>query len=107
MTITLQLPDAVKLPPRELRAYQQFLQKCLNRKVVGFLRYGDIKTTQRYAARMRRELDVYDKQGNAEQLRNIAVYAFLESFAPSNKKFHDDAFADSVTRKKFGGVKLE
>jgi len=53
--------------------------------------------------RLSKELKAYRKDGNIEQLLNIAVYAFLESVAPENPKIHWNAAADSVTRGEMGG----
>lgn len=53
--------------------------------------------------RLSKELKAYRRSGNAEQLMNIAVYAFLESAAPENKLIHWDAAADSATRSEMGG----
>lgn len=76
-----------------------FLQLMTNRKQVGGLRYGPPAKKQKYLSRMKKELAAYEKTGNMEQLLNIAVYCFLESEAPENRKFHFDNTVDSVTRK--------
>jgi hypothetical protein len=56
-------------------------------------------------ARLRRELEAYERTGNHEQLLNIANYAFLESHAPQNGKYHFDPAVDSVVdRKQLGGA---
>ena len=82
-----------------------FIQKMINRLVVGHLRQGPPKVEQRYMTRMFMELKAYKKTGNMEQLINIANYCLLESQAPENKKFHFDATVDSVTRGKLGGTR--
>ena len=105
MTIELRVPESVPLDPRILVEFRAFLQAVVNRRCVGALRYGDRpRTSQRYMSRLSRELRAYRRDGNAEQLMNIAVYAFLESAAPENKKLHWNATADSITRKEFGGA---
>jgi len=50
--------------------------------------------------RMKLEVTAYRKSGNREHLLNIANYAWLESQAPENPKFHWDNTVDSVTRGK-------
>lgn len=103
MILEIRSSDRAKLPAKETAAFKGFLQKIENRRVVGYLRYGDIDQRKKYMSKLAAELKAYRKSGNAEQLYNIAVYAFLESYAPENKKFYFDASADSVTRAKFGG----
>jgi hypothetical protein len=104
MIITLHIPDSIPLDTATTKAFTSFLQCVVNRRCVGALCYGDRpRKEQRYMTRLRRELDAYKRKGNYEQLLNIAVYAFLESHAPENAKFHWDDKAESVTRKKLGG----
>lgn len=105
MTFDLRIPDSIPLDPRVTLEFRAFLQAVVNRRCVGALRYGDRpKAKQRYMSRLARELKAYRKDGNFEQLLNIAVYAFLESAAPENHKLHFDPTADSVTRSEFGGA---
>ncbi len=103
MNIILKIPDSL-LPKSQLVQveFEAFLQALVNRRVVGELRYGTPQRRQRYMSRMRRELKAYVKDGNLEQLLNIAVYCFLEAYAPENKKFHVNPSVDSVTREEFG-----
>lgn len=105
MKIEIAVVDSLagRMDREEMAAFARFLQQMMNRRTVGCLRYGSIKKQQKYMSRLAAELKAYREQGNYEQLLNIAVYAFLESFAPENKRFHFDAAATSVTRKKFGG----
>lgn len=98
--------DKIKLPEKEYLAFSEFLQRLANRVSVGYQRYGTIKPEAKYMSRLTEELKVYKKTGNMEQLLNIAVYAFLESYAPENKKFHFDANVDSATRSTFGGSRM-
>ena len=103
MILELYIPDSIKLDGRTTVNFRAFLQAMVNRRAVGALRYGDKPShRQRYMSRMHREIDHYRKDGNFEQLLNIAVYAFLESEAPENSKLHFDPTAASVTRKEFG-----
>jgi hypothetical protein len=96
MEIILWWSNKVKRNPAPIK---DFMQLMLNRLIVGQLRYGDVNSSQNYLARLRAELSAYTRSGNAEQLINIANYAFLESQAPQNKKFHFDNTAGSATRK--------
>lgn len=98
MIIELKLPDSMAVPLVEMQWYKLFLQQMTNRLGVGHLRYGKIDKRARYMDRLKKELAAYTKDGNMEQLLNIAVYAFLESYTPQNKKFHFDNTVDSVTR---------
>lgn len=91
-----------KLPLSHERQFKEFLQTMVNRRVVGQFRYGKPAASQQYMSRMEKEFKVYKRTGNQEQLINIAVYCFLESIEPENKKFHWDSTVDSVTRKQFG-----
>ncbi len=99
MTIELQVPDSIAMDPRTLIEFRAFLQALVNRFCVGSLRYGDRPDRRQcYLTGLAKELRAYRSDGNAEQLMNIAVYAFLESAAPENKKLHWNAAAPSVTR---------
>ena len=89
-----------KIPMPDKPELVQFLQRIANRRMVGHLRYG-LDKKFRYMSRLSAELKSYRKTGNAEQLLNIAVYAYLEQQAPENVKFHFDPTADSATRGKF------
>ena len=103
MILELKIPDSIKLDSRTTVEFRAFLQAMVNRKCQGALRYGDRPVArQRYMSRLGKELKAYKQSGNAEQLFNIAVYAFLESAAPENKKIHWDAAVESVTREEFG-----
>lgn len=103
MILELKIPDSIPLEPRVTIEFRAFLQATVNRRCVGVLRYGDApKKRQRYLSRLTKELRTYKETGNFENLLNIAVYCFLESAAPENKKFHFDPTAASATRDQFG-----
>lgn len=101
--IIIRVVGAMTVPVDEHQAFVRYLQQLMNRRQLGYLRYGRTRSTQRYMSRLKKELDAYERDGNMEQLLNIATYSFLESFAPENSKFHFDATTDSVTRKEMGG----
>jgi hypothetical protein len=79
---------------------QQFLQHLANRIMQGHCRYGSPNKAKRYMRRLELELKEYKITGNNEHLLNVAVYCWLESMAPENKRFHFDASVDSATRGK-------
>lgn len=92
--------DRLKLDKEVTEKFIGFLQMMSNRRGFGAARYGDRPVkTQGYMTKLEKEFKSYKKEGNMEQLLNVAVYAFLESFAPENKKFHFDPYRESVTRK--------
>jgi hypothetical protein len=99
MIIELRWPENLKFLEKEHSDFQFFLQLMTNRRSQGGIRYGEINRKQKYLTRMTKELKAYRDSGNAEQLLNIAVYAFLEWHAPENKKYHFDNNSKSVTRK--------
>jgi len=99
VTVELWWSEKIKKSPADFKA---FAQKMANRLLVGALRYGPAKKEQNYMTRLEMEFKAYKKTGNGEFLVNIANYALLESIAPQNSKYHYDAHADSVTRKKMG-----
>ncbi len=104
MVIELHIPDSIPLDQRVTVEFRAFLQAVVNRRCVGALRYGDTpRAYQRYMMRLSMEFRAYKHNGNFEHLLNIAVYAFLESFAPENKKLYFDPAAASATRAKLGG----
>lgn len=85
----------------------KFVQQAANRLAFGHPRYEaprpwgtwrGPKKENRYMSRMEAELKAYKRTGNAEHLRNIFNYAWLETRAPENRKFHWDNTVDSVTR---------
>lgn len=99
----IEFPDRLTMNGLMVASWMWFLQLLTNRRVLGALRYGDKPTKkQRYMSRMQKELDAYKETGNMENLLNIAVYCWLESEAPENKKFHFNPSIDSVTRREFG-----
>ena len=102
MIFEIYFPDKIKCPPEIVDALKLFLQRISNRAAAGHVRYGYPKVSRKYMSRLIAEMKEYKKTGNSEQLYNAAVYAFLETFAPENKKFHFDPKADSVTRYKYG-----
>ena len=103
MTIELFIPDSLKLDEQTTVEFKAFLQAVVNRRCVGVLRYGDKSVRKKkYMTRLLKEVQHYKANGNFEQLLNVAVYCFLESSAPENKKFHFDATVDSVTREREG-----
>ncbi len=104
MILEIHIPDAVRLDPQTTVNFRAFLQGMTNRRVVGALRYGDVPNSRKkYLSRLKKELKAYEKEGNFEQLLNIAVYCFLEGNAPQHPNLHFDPFAESVTRTEFGG----
>lgn len=98
MILELKIPDDILLDSKAVIELTFFLQANINRLVIGNLRYGVPEARKKYMSRMRRELKVYVKDGNFEQLINIANYCFLESYKPENKKFHFNSLVESVTR---------
>lgn len=100
MILTLRLLDSIPLPPDEEKSYHVFLQRMVNRVLVGRVRYGPINRNKQYIKRLQLEIKEYEKTGNAEHLYNAANYAFLESYSPSHPKFHLNATTDSATRKR-------
>lgn len=83
---------------KELAELKIFLQRILDRKTLGGLRYGAIQKKQRYLTRLQLELTKYVATGNQEHLLNVAVYSFLETYAPEHPDAHLDNTAPSATR---------
>jgi hypothetical protein len=77
--------------------FNSLFQLMANRLTVGHVRYPN---GSKFITRLKEELKVYQKKGNAEQLLNIANYALLEYLKPEHKNFHHDNKVDSVTRGK-------
>jgi hypothetical protein len=102
MRLEIDIPDSLAVPKSEMASFYLFLQQMTNRRAQGYARYGRIQRRQRYMSRLKKEVEAYEKNGNHEQLLNVAVYAFLESHAPENLNYHFNPEADSVTRKEFG-----
>ncbi len=105
--VSIRSVNALVIPRQERDAFVRFLQELMNRRQVGYLRYEQKSKgphrRQRYMSRLATELRAYRKSGNAEQLLNIAMYAYLETRAPENAKFHFDNTIQSVTRHSFHG----
>jgi len=89
---------------RDWDKFIQFTQQIANRLAQAYPRYesehGGLHKSQRYMTRLGLELRAYRKTGNREHLLNISAYAYLESQAPENARFHYDQSAGSVTRGK-------
>jgi hypothetical protein len=102
MTHPIFISAKIKLPEEDKKKLLEFVQGIVNRRTVGYLRYGPNSRHQRFMSRLAEELKAYRKTGNMEHLFNIAVYAYLESDKPENKRFHYEPRAESATRIKFG-----
>lgn len=96
--LELTYPDSIEMDPQLLMEFRIFMQRMLERRFVGQLRYGPPSSKQKYLTRLKKELQAYGKTGNYEHLVNIANYAALEGIAPQHVKFHFDPTALSVTR---------
>lgn len=92
----LQLTNRIKLA--DSAQIQDFFQKMLNRLVVGQIRYGKAAAGKKYLSKLELELKAYKKEGNKEQLFNVANYALLEFLHPEHPKSHFDDRRNSVTR---------
>ena len=105
MILELKIPESLdRLLPTQVRIdLHSFLQAFLNRALVGQMRYGDPRAKKQYATRKELEAAEYWNGGNFENLLNEAVYCWLESQAPENKRFHFDPTAASATRERLGG----
>lgn len=104
MNLNLSIPDSIPLHDQTTADFRGFLQAIVNRRCVGAMRYGDeARSKKRYMTRISKEMRAYRASGNFENLLNIAMYCFLESQAPENKKFHFDPYAVSATRGSMGG----
>ena len=99
MTQTIWCSDKFR---HDWKQFIEFVQQQANRLAFGYSRYeaahGGPSKSARYMTRLSLELKSYMITGNREHLLNIANYAWLESQAPENKKFHWDNSVDSVTR---------
>jgi hypothetical protein len=95
----LTLPENLNLSKDHETIVKAFMQLMLNRLAVGSFRYGPANRNQKYLTRLKKELQVYEKLGNAEQLLNIANYCILEWIAPEHPKHYWDSNAKSATRK--------
>lgn len=81
----------------------EFVQHQANRLAFGYPRYearngGRPSKKQNYLTRLEKELKKYKKNGNREHLLNISNYAWLESQAPQNPKYHWDVSEISASR---------
>jgi hypothetical protein len=103
MDVVLRAPDSLLSDPTLPREFQKFAQRQMNRLAVGHHRYGTRNKRRKYLTRLTKELAKYAKTGNAEQLLNIANYAFLEFGYPEHKDYHFDPGVGSVTRKRERG----
>lgn len=93
------ISDKIDMPNKHLLV--KFLQKVVNRAIQGHCQYGAPHRDKRYMSRKEVESESYRKTGNIEHLLNEAVYAWLETVAPENKKSHFNPLVDSATRGRF------
>jgi hypothetical protein len=96
--LRLEIPDSFELKNYKKQIFKMFAQTMLNRLFVGEIRYGPAEKKQHYFSRLKKEVAVYQKTGNAEQLINIANYCVLEWIAPEHPKHHFNPTVESVTR---------
>jgi hypothetical protein len=97
--LRLEVTNSIEISKEKVSIFRAFAQGMLNRLCVGELRYGPAQKKQKYLTRMIKELKAYRRDGNAEQLINIANYCVLEWIAPEHPKHYFDPTAESVTRK--------
>jgi len=95
MNISIFWSDKLAVPSKN---FARFLQMLANRYMAGHLRYGPPDKKKKYLTRLKLELKEYERKGNAENLKNVAVYCALELECPEHKNHHDDSTIDSVTR---------
>jgi hypothetical protein len=74
---------------------KEFLQKMINRMIIGHYRYGPMrlmgkteKSTKTPLQRIKMTLAQYNKTGNIEILVDLANYCMSEFTYPSHKKAH-------------------
>ena len=103
MELSIWVSDKLR-PGPQWGKFKEFVQQQANRLGYGYPQYeapnGGPHKIQKYFSRLQKEAKAYKRSGNAEHLRNIANYAWLESMAPENPRFHWDDSIDSVTRKR-------
>jgi hypothetical protein len=87
-----------KIPVSGKKSFLEFVSAQTKRLAQGYCRYGPPSRDKRYMRRLGLELRAYRRTGNREHLLNIANYAWLETQAPENKRFHFDNSVRSVTR---------
>jgi hypothetical protein len=75
-----------------------YLNRQAARWFQGNCRYGTPRRSKRYLSRLKAEIAAYESTGNAEHLFNASNYAYLESRAPENRKYHFDPTVESATR---------
>lgn len=61
---------------------EEFLQYMVNRRLMGYRKYGSVKGNWDYAANIERRLEKYRETHNTEWLVDVAVYAWLEYMVP-------------------------
>lgn len=101
MVLEVTIPDSLNGIDYDAMELRMFLQGLVNRRYQGSLRYERNYTPDRrkqYMKRLGMEFRNYRTNGNYEQLLNMAVYCYLESRAPQNRRFHFDPSVGSVTR---------
>lgn len=96
--IRIEVPDSIELKNHKKQIFKMFAQTMINRLFVGEVRYGPAEKKQKYFSRLKKEVKVYQKTGNAEQLLNIANYCVLEWIAPEHPNHHFNPNVESVTR---------
>ena len=95
--MTFFVSDKLNFPNQKELA--EFVQQIINRAMQGYARYGLPDKRKKYMTRLLMEAKAYKKEGNREQLLNIAVYCWLEGMKPENPKHHFEPTRASVTRR--------
>lgn len=76
-----------RLPDSEIS--RAFLQGVVNRRAVGFHKYGSIsRRDENYPSSIQNRLQLYLQDGNTEWLIDVATYAMLEFMNPKHPHAH-------------------
>ena len=79
---------------------QKFIDLMRNRLIMGFFRYGpainDNSTSYSRIDSIRQRLSLYESDGNAEHLVDIANICLVEFLNESHPKFHWNAQDDGI-----------
>ena len=73
---------------RPLPFSPEFLQRMVNRLIVGGHRHGENGARQDYLKRLRGAARRYEETGNVEFLVDVANYALLEAHYPLHQNAH-------------------
>lgn len=92
MEFVITIPDAAINEDSDLRRYAEALQMMTNRMAVSHFKYGNMRDKYPHSARAidsaEKRMEMYQKDGNTENLVDAANFLVIEHIRPYHGRAH-------------------